>query len=102
VTYFTEAACASYIITGIDDVLKREECVQAAWRNRIAVAARILMAAIAIICNRVRRSIKGSLHLILPPAAISFFLIADIDNPRGGAFISAPAKLREHLSQPLQ
>ena len=64
---------------------------QAAWWNRIPIAAWALMAAIAVCRNLLvgygaRKSrAEGALFLILPfVVSISFFLIADIDSPRGG------------------
>lgn len=71
---------------------------QAAWGNRIPRAAWMLMAFIAICCNilvryRARRTDRRML-LILPIAvSIAFFLISDIDSPRGGTIGVAPENL---------
>jgi len=92
-------------VAGMNDVLNAKGYTQAAWWNRIPAAAWDLMAAIAIFCNLLigwdaRR--KGILlFLILPLAlSISFFLIADIDSPRGGPIRVLPRNLVS-LSQSL-
>lgn len=93
------------MLSGMNDVINREGYTQAAWRNRIPVAAWVLMAAIAIISSvligySLRRRDTLS-FLILPLAvSISFFLIADIDSPRGGAIRVKPQNLQV-LSQSL-
>jgi hypothetical protein len=85
-------------VSGMNDVLNSQGYTQAAWWNRIPMAAWALMAAIAICCNVLigysahRRD--RALFLILPIAvSISFFLIADIDSPRGGAIRVVPQNL---------
>ena len=85
-------------ISGMNDVLNSQGYTQAAWWNRIPLAAWALMATIAICCNLLigysahRRDRR--LFLILPIAvSISFFLISDIDSPRGGAIRVAPQNL---------
>jgi len=86
------------VASGMNDVLNRQGYTQAAWLNRVPVAAWMLMAAIAIFGNMLLgyRSIhrpKGTL-LILPLAlAISFFLVADIDAPRRGIILVHPQNL---------
>lgn len=85
-------------ISGMNDVLNSQGYTQAAWWNRIPIAAWILLAAIAIGCNLLigygahRKS--PLLFMILPVAvSISFFLIADIDSPRGGVIRVRPENL---------
>jgi hypothetical protein len=87
-------------VSGMNDVLNSQGYTQAAWWNRIPIAAWGLMAAIAICCNGLvgygARNVKaeGILRLILPlVVAISFFLIADIDSPRGGVIRVNPQNL---------
>jgi hypothetical protein len=87
-------------VTGMNDVLNSQGYTQAAWWNRIPVAAWALMAAIAICCNLLigygTRDIKteGFLLLILPlVVSIAFMLIADIDSPRGGFIRVHPQNL---------
>ena len=87
-------------ISGMNDVLNSQGYTQAAWWNRIPVSAWGLMAAIAICCNflvgyGVRHAeAEGMLTLVIPfVVSISFFLIADIDSPRGGVILVQPQNL---------
>ncbi len=87
-------------VSGMNDVLNSQGYAQAAEWNRIPRPAWFLMIAIAIFCNLLvgygARSVKGErgLRLVLPlVAAISFFLIADIDSPRGGVIRVPPQNL---------
>jgi hypothetical protein len=95
-------------VTGMNDVLNSKGYTQAAWLNRIPIAAWGLMAAIAICCNLLvgygarRGEAKGALLLVLPLiVSISFSLIANIDSPRGGIVRVHPQNL-ESLSQSLR
>jgi hypothetical protein len=93
-------------ISGMNDVLNSQGYTQAAWWNRIPGAAWGLMAAIAIFCNLLHgyhaRTGDALLFLVLPlTVSISFFLIADIDSPRGGLIRVLPQNLL-HLSQSLR
>jgi hypothetical protein len=79
------------IASGMNDVLNSQGYVQAAWLNRIPYPAWALMAAIALCANVLvgfgARNFKKNigLFMIFPfITSISFFLIADIDSPRGG------------------
>src|SRR5205823_2266452 len=94
-------------VSGMNDVLNSQGYTQAAWWNRIPPAAWVLMAAIAICCNLLvgygARQVRGEtiLMVVLPlVVSISFFLIADIDSPRGGVIRVQPQNL-ESLSQSL-
>jgi hypothetical protein len=87
-------------LSGMNDVLNSQGYTQAAWWNRIPKAAWGLMAAIAICCNLLVgysvRGLKGEsiLLLVLPlVVSIAFFLIADIDSPRGGVIRVYPQNL---------
>jgi hypothetical protein len=86
------------VVSGMNDVLNSQGYTQAAWWNRIPVAAWALMAIIAIGCNfligfGVRRSDRR-IFLVIPLAvSFAFFLIADIDSPRGGAIRVKPQNL---------
>ena len=87
-------------VSGMNDVLNSQGYTQAAWWNRIPVAAWSLMGAIAICSNLLlgygARSAKAGriLHLVLPlVVSISFFLIADIDSPRRGVILLNPQNL---------
>jgi hypothetical protein len=94
-------------VTGMNDVLNSKGYTQAAWWNRIPSAAWGLMVVIAICCNLLigygarRGEAKAILLLVLPLiVSISFFLIADIDSPRGGIVRVRPQNLVS-LSQSL-
>lgn len=86
-------------VSGMNEVLNSQGFTQAAWRNRIPAAACVLLATIALGCNLLigygaRRPKNRLLFLILPFAvAVSFFLIADIDSPRGGIIRVQPQNL---------
>ena len=76
-------------VSGMNDVLNSQGYTQAAWWNRIPMAAWGLMGLIAIACNVLigygERRTHAFVMLILPViVSVSFFLIADIDSPRGG------------------
>jgi len=88
------------VVSGMNDVLNSQGYTQAAWWNRIPRAAWVLMTAIAICCNVLfgygGRTVKadGILLLVLPLVlSIGFFLIADIDSPRGGVIRVIPQNL---------
>ena len=96
----------SLAISGMNDVLNSQGYTQAAWWNRIPSAAWGLMAAIAVFCNLLHgyhaRTRDALLFLVLPlSVSISFFLIADIDSPRGGLIRVLPQNLL-HLAQTLR
>jgi hypothetical protein len=86
------------VVSGMNDVLNSQGYTQSAWWNRIPIAAWVLMAAIAIGANLLigdgTRWTDWRLLLIVPLAvSLSFFLISDIDSPRGGAIRVAPRNL---------
>ena len=94
-------------VSGMNDVLNSQGYTQAAWWNRIPISAWGLMAAIAICCNLLigystrQVEAKAIWLLVLPLlVSISFFLIADIDSPRGGVIRVRPQNLVS-LSQSL-
>jgi hypothetical protein len=85
-------------VSGMNDVLNSQGYTQAAWWNRIPIGAWAMMGLMAFSCNllvgyRERRS--GKLFLFVLPViiSISFFLIADLDNPRGGVIRVHPQNL---------
>jgi hypothetical protein len=87
-------------VSGMNDVLNSQGYTQAAWWNRIPVAAWSLMAGIAVCCNLLfgygsrNANAEGTLRLIFPfIVAIAFLLIADIDSPRGGLIRVNPQNL---------
>ena len=87
-------------VAGMNDVINTQGYTQAAWWNRIPVAAWALMILIGVLCNLLigygSRSTKGKMRflLIMPiTISISFMLIADIDSPRNGIIRVAPQNL---------
>jgi len=94
------------VVSGMNDVLNSQGYTQAAWWNRIPIAAWSLMIAIAVCSNLMvgydRRSAKSNGVLLVLPLilAIAFFLIADIDSPRSGIIRVLPQNLIS-LSQSL-
>jgi hypothetical protein len=92
------SAMRALVVAGMNDVLNSEGYTQAAWWNRIPLGAWALMFAIALFCNAlvgfgVHRW-TPRLFLILPlVVAVAFFLISDIDSPRGGVILVRPQNL---------
>jgi hypothetical protein len=94
-------------VSGMNDVLNTQGYTQAAWWNRIPIAAWGLLGIIAICSSLligygVHRAKAGSILLLVLPltVSISFLLIADIDSPRGGIIRVRPSNLIS-LSQSL-
>jgi hypothetical protein len=88
------------VISGMNDVLNSQGYAQASWWNRIPISAWSLMIAIAVFANLLvgyatRRSKSGNLLLLVLPliVSVSFFLISDLDSPRGGAIKIPPVDL---------
>jgi hypothetical protein len=96
------------VLAGMNDVLNSQGYTQAAWWNRIPIAAWALMMAMAI-CSTVlvgvgaRNSEADSRLLPVLPLVVSiaFFLISDIDSPRRGVIRVVPQNLMS-LSQSLR
>lgn len=85
-------------VAGMNDVINSQGYTQAAWWNRIPTGAWLLMFAIALFCNGLlgygAKKWEPKIFLLLPAAvAVSFFLIADIDSPRGGIIRVIPQNL---------
>jgi hypothetical protein len=100
-------AVVALAVSGMNDVLNSQGYTQAARWNRIPSNAWVLMATIAICSNLLvgycvrRTKARATLLLVLPVVvSISFFLISDIDSPRGGIIRVDPQNL-ESLSQSL-
>jgi hypothetical protein len=94
------------VISGMNDVLNSQGYTQAAWLNRIPIAAWLLLLAICIFCNLLiglaARGRSAFLFAILPVAlAICLSLIADIDSPRRGFIHVRPQNL-ESLAESLR
>jgi hypothetical protein len=84
----------------MNDVLNSQGYTQAAWWNRIPVAAWAFLILTAIGCNllvgygsRSNQAISGLLFVMPVLVGISFLLIADIDSPRGGLIHVSPQNL---------
>jgi hypothetical protein len=85
-------------VGGMNDVLNSQGYTQAAWWNRIPTGAWCLMFVIAIFSNGLlgygARQMEPRLFMVLPVVvAVAFFLIADIDSPRGGVIRVQPQNL---------
>jgi hypothetical protein len=96
------------VLSGMNDVLNSQGYTQAAWWNRIPTAAWILMVAIGVCCNVLfgynarHPEFKTWRFVVLPlVVSVSFFLIADLDSPRGGLIRVSPQNL-ESLRGSLQ
>jgi len=94
------SAVEALTVSGMNDVLNSQGYTQAAWRNRIPLAAWALMCVIAICCNVMigyymrPTDNKGIRFLVMPIiVAISFLLIADIDSPGRGIIRVQPQNL---------
>jgi hypothetical protein len=89
---------AALVVQGMNDGLNSQGYSQAAWWNRIPVAAWILLITIGVLCNvligYVAHDRRAFPFWILPIfLAISLFLIADIDSPRRGVIRLNPQNL---------
>jgi len=87
------------VLSGMNDVLNSQGYTEASWRNRVPLAAWILLVVIAFFSNLLLgvRSEQHSwiLLLILPIAlSVSFFLVADVDSPRSGIIRVHPQNLQ--------
>jgi hypothetical protein len=101
------APVAALVLAGMNDVINSHGYTQAAFWNRIPVAAWWLMAAVALCSNvlfgyRLRKGkAAGRLALVLPLViSTAFLLIADIDAPRHGLIRVSPRNL-ESLAKSL-
>jgi hypothetical protein len=90
---------AALTVAGMNDVLNRQGYTQAAWWNRIPIAAWGLMGAIAV-CSNVLIGLPGweaktRIPLLVLPIvlAIALMLLADLDSARGGIIRVAPQNL---------
>ncbi len=95
------------VVSGMNDVLNSQGYTQAAWWNRIPIAAWSLMILIALFANvgigyDSRGAKPGFIQFLVLPLILSvaFFLVADIDSPRSGIIRILPQNLLS-LSQSL-
>ena len=84
-------------VWGMNDVLNRQGYTQAAWWNRIPVAAWSLMVFLAICCSLLvgygARQRERFLFFLPFVVSVAFFLIAEIDSPRTGVIRVVPQNL---------
>ncbi|MGF6767867.1 hypothetical protein P3T18_000337 [Paraburkholderia sp. GAS199] len=87
-------------VAGMNDVINTQGYTQAAWWNRVPVAAWTLLVLIGMLANLLvgygaeHTSSKGRLLLIMPvTVSLSFLLISDIDSPRNGIIRVVPQNL---------
>ncbi|PQV49170.1 hypothetical protein [Paraburkholderia sp. BL21I4N1] len=87
-------------VAGMNDVLNTQGYTQAAWWNRVPLAAWVLLILIGTLANMLvgygaeNSQGKGRLLLIMPVTiSLSFMLIADIDSPRNGIIRVIPQNL---------
>ncbi len=86
------------VVSGMNDVLNSQGYTQAAWWNRLPVAAWIFMVAMSIFSSWLigySSHQSGMVRFPVLPLALSiaFFLIADIDSPRHGLIRVVPQNL---------
>ena len=89
---------AALVASGMNDVLNSADYTTAAWLNRIPVPAWWLLVIIGVGSNLTiglgAKRFNALLLVVLPlTVAISLFLIADIDSPRGGVVEVVPQNL---------
>jgi hypothetical protein len=87
-------------VDGMNDVLNRQGYTQAAFRNRIPIAAWFLLAAISLLANyllgfysRLTSATKRRSFVLPFMIATSLALIADMDTPRKGVIRVIPQNL---------
>jgi hypothetical protein len=92
------SAVAALVASGMNDVLNSADYTAAAWLNRIPIPAWCLLVMIGVGSNLTiglgAKRFNLLLLTVLPlTVAISLFLIADIDSPRGGVVEVVPQNL---------
>lgn len=87
-------------VAGMNDVINTQGYTQAAWWNRIPLAAWSLLIVIGVFCNLLvgygtrSETLKMRFLIILPlTVSLSFMLISDIDSPRNGIVRVPPQNL---------
>jgi hypothetical protein len=90
----------SLVLAGMNDVLNSQGYTQAAWWNRIPIAAWGLLAIIGLCANVLvgyasHRAKRQAIVLLIVPilASIAFLLIAELDSPGGGLIAVKPQNL---------
>ena len=104
----TPTAITGLATSGANDVLNSQGSTQAAWSNRIPIAAWALLEVMAVASNlllgyaAVGNRMAAVRFFVLPVlVSVAFFFIADMDTPRGGVIRLVPHNLIT-LSQSLR
>ena len=90
---------SALILSGMNDVLNSQGYTQAAWWNHIPTGVWVLMAVVAIFGNLLfgysaHLELRSGMFVGLPALiSVSFFLLADLDSPRGGMIQVKPQNL---------
>ena len=89
---------SALVASGMNDVLNSADATTAAWLDRIPIPAWWLMVMVGVGSNVTlgfgAKRFNSLLLLIVPlTVSVSFFLIADIDSPRGGVVQVLPQNL---------
>ena len=89
---------SALVASGLNDTFNSTDATVAAWLDRIPVPAWWLMTIVGLGANLTlgfgARRFGSPLLLVVPlTASVSFFLIADIDSPRGGVVQVRPENL---------
>jgi hypothetical protein len=97
---------AALVVASMNEVINSQGYTQAAWWNRIPIGAWAMMMLMAFSCNLLvgyGGERKGHTILFVLPLVVSvaFFLIADLDSPRGGVIRVIPQNL-EATAQSMQ
>jgi hypothetical protein len=100
------APMSTFVLGGMNDVLNSQGYTQAAWWNRIPIAAWMLLIMISVFCNLLigyDSPGKSAFVLLILPIflSVSLYLIAEIDTPRRGVIRVQPQNL-ESLAESLQ
>jgi hypothetical protein len=94
------------LVTAVNDVVSSQRSTEAVWLNRIPLGAWTLMVTISIgscwlLAYRARWTDWVFFSIVPIAVSICFFLIADLDSPRGGIIRMTPVNLST-LSQSLK
>src|SRR5579862_5060722 len=88
------------VVSGMNDVINSQSYTQAAWLNRIPVAAWVMMVAIAVgssllvgVGAQTAKSFSRVLLILPLVLSVALYLIADIDAPRKGMICVTPQNL---------
>jgi len=94
----TPTPITALAVAATNDVINSQGFTQAAWWNRIPTGAWAMMMLMAISCNLLvgyggQRKEVLALFILPVVTSVAFFLIADLDSPRGGMIRVIPQNL---------